>query len=193
MPHATRKLRSSLAPQKVAILGVGRVGAYSGTSNASQPQQCAIMLGHRHSPPAACSGASLHGTMTLDRRARCVWPPIKGHHQAAVHPGCAAWLWQPLWMRVWFGWAWHHRGGRGMRPKYRSSPGVRTWSPTVLLIWPNGAYVPSADGMGGFHHGMNDPCILNVPKDSHSGHTSAFCFVWLFFSGEVSWLGLWPR
>ena len=40
----------------------------------------------------------------------------------------------------------------------RSSPGVRTWSPTVLLIWPNGAYVPSADGMGGFHHGMNDPC-----------------------------------
>jgi hypothetical protein len=41
---------------------------------------------------------------------------------------------------------------------YRSSPGVRTWSPTVLLVWPNDAYVPSADGMGGFHHGMNDPC-----------------------------------
>ena len=39
----------------------------------------------------------------------------------------------------------------------RSSPGLRTWSPTVLLVWPIDAYVPSADGMGSVHQGMNDP------------------------------------
>ena len=62
------------------------------------------------------------------------------------------------------------RYGRTQRPKMhdRSSPGVRTWSPTVLLIWPNGAYVPSADGMGGFHHGMNDPCPTSDFWGSHS-------------------------
>ena len=41
---------------------------------------------------------------------------------------------------------------------HRTSPRIRTWSPTVLLIWPIDAYVPSADGMGGFHQGLNVPC-----------------------------------